>query len=440
MKIPIALSLLILVLGSVLGWQQNQRQASVCARHEKLVAQAAQLGITFDPTSAVEGVRVTKRGRQHEDKEAVAKTLAAEYVAFAKEGEAMKKKGGQPAMATHEQAQKFKDRILALNPTQMKILIAEVRANQDLKPETQKELISLPIMILISDQPQTAFAMLTESPDFMKENGMDIVTVSSSLAKWAKDDPAAALEWVRANSAKFPDLVAEGAKRRVISGTAVSDPKLAFKLVAELGLKDGDKAISNIVNAAKTSEERTAILTALRAHLSTLPEGEIRDQASRAAIQELGVNAAKEGFEAGSKWLENAALNREQLAEFCDLSNGIKREESGKWIEWIGTKLPVEKVEKSTNCIRRMVLEWTEKDYQAAGKWLAATPDSPSKNISIRYYAETVAKYEPASAAQWAMTLPPGQDRDETLKNIYQKWPENDDAAKQAFRKSHGIK
>ena len=70
MKIPIALSLLILVLGSVLGWQQNQRHTSVCARHEKLVVQAAQLGITFDPTSAVEGVRVTKRGRQHEDKEA----------------------------------------------------------------------------------------------------------------------------------------------------------------------------------------------------------------------------------------------------------------------------------------------------------------------------------------------------------------------------------
>ena len=148
------------------------------------------------------------------------------------------------------------------------------------------------------------------------------------------------------------------------------------------------------------------------------------------------MNAAKEGFEAGSKWLENAALNREQLAEFCDLSYGIKREETGKWIEWIGTKLPVE---KSKDNIRRMVQNWTENDYQAAGKWLAATPDGPSKNISIRYYAETVAKHEPESAAQWAMTLPPGQDRDETLKNIYQNWPENDDAAKQAFRKSHGI-
>ena len=436
MKIPIALSLLILVLGSVLCWQENQRHASVRASYEKLVAQAAQSGITLDPTLVVEGVRVTKRGRQHEDKEADGKNAAAGYIALMKEMEAVKKKGDQPAMATDEQVQKIADRIMALDPTQLKILIAEIRANQDLKPETQKELISLPIITLASNYPQTALALLTESPDLMKENVICNQAMSTSLAKWAKEDPAAALEWVCANSAKFPDLVTDYAKYGMISGTAMNDPQLAFKLIAELGIKDGEHAIRMIARAAKTSEERTATLDALCAHLTTLPEGEIRDLASEAAFEALGKNTAKEGFEAGSKWLENAALTPEQLAKFCKFAYIMKGEETGKWIEWIGTKLPIE---KSKDNIRRMVQNWTENDYQAAGKWLAATPDGPSKNISIRCYAETVAKYEPETAAQWAMTLPPGQDRDETLKSIYQKWPGNDDAAKQAFRKSHGI-
>ena len=436
MKIPIALSLLILVLGSALCWQENQRHTSACSSHEKLVAQAARSGITLDPTSAVEGVRVTKRGQQREDKEAVAKTLAADYIAFAKEREAMEKKGGQPAMATQEQAQKFKDRITALDPTQMKILIAEICASLELEKESRERLVSLPIMILTSDHPQTALALLAESPDFMTKNVMNSDAVYESLTRWAKDDPAAALEWVRANGAKFPDLVDDDTKRGMISGTAMKDPQLAFKLIAELGIKDGDRAIYGIAGAAKTSEQRTAILAALRAHLTTLPEGKIRDQASEAAIQELGVNTFKESFEAGSKWLENAALNREQLAEFCDLSYGIKREETGKWIEWIDTKLPVEKCKGN---IRQLVRNWTEIDYQAVGKWLATTPDGLSKNISIRCYAEDIAEYEPASAAQWAMTLPPGKDRNETLKNIYQNWPENDDAAKQAFKKLHGM-
>ena len=381
-------------------------------------------------------MRVTKRGQQREDKEAVARTLAAEYIAFAKEREAMKKKGGQPAMATHEQAQKFRDRIMALDPTQMKILIAEVRASPELEEESRESLISLPIMILTSDHPQTAFAMLTESPDFMKENGMDDYATFKLLKKWGKDDPAAALEWVRANGVKFPDLVDDDTKFGMISGTAVNDPKLAFQLIAEFGIKDGEDAAAMIAGAAKTSEQRTAILAALRAHLTTLPEGEIRDQASEAAIQELGVNAAEESFEVGSKWLENAALTPEQLIKVCESVYHMKSDESGKWIEWIGTKLPVE---KSKDSIRRIVRRWTAVDYQAAGKWLVATPAGPSKNISIRCYAEDIAEYEPASAAQWAMTLPPGQDRNETLNDIYQNWPENDDAAKQAFKKLHGI-
>ncbi len=437
MKISIALSLLILGLGLVLGWQEHQRHATVRAGYDQLAAEAAKFGVALDAADAVEGVRVTKRERQHEDKEADAKNAAAEFILFAKEMEAMGSKGGPPDKATREKIMKFMDRMISLDPAQLKILIAEVRANRELKEESREELINFSIMTLASDHPQAALALLTASPEFLNKNGIGKHVMSSSLAKWAKDDPAAALEWVRANSAKFPDLVDDQAKRGMISGTAVNDPKLAFKLIAELGLKDGNDAIRDIADAAKTSEERTATLAALSAHLATLPEGEMRDKASGTALRSLGRNAAKEGFEAGSKWLENAALTPEQLAKTCDFSYGFKREESGKWVEWMGANLPVE---KSKDRIGQMVLDWTEGDYQAAGKWLAATPAGPTKNTSIRSYAETLAKYEPESAAQWAMTLPPGNDRGETLKNIYQKWPDGDDAAKQAFKKLHGIK
>ena len=33
-----------------------------------------------------------------------------------------------------------------------------------------------------------------------------------------------------------------------------------------------------------------------------------------------------------------------------------------------------------------------------------------------------------------------GQDRDQTLRVVYQNWPGNDAAAKEAFSKEHGIK
>jgi hypothetical protein len=38
------------------------------------------------------------------------------------------------------------------------------------------------------------------------------------------------------------------------------------------------------------------------------------------------------------------------------------------------------------------------------------------------------------------MSLPPGENRDSTLKNIYQNWPKGDFAAAEAFAKKHGLK
>ena len=443
MKISIALSLLILVLGSVLSWQERQRHATVRASHDQLVAEAAQSGIALDPAHAVDGGRVTKRERERErerqqgDKVADAKNAAAEEIALAKEMEAVENKGGRPDEATQKKFTASMDRMKALDPAQLKIFIAEIRAAKGLKDKTRESLINFSILMLAGDHPQTALALLTDSPESLKGNGLGKAVMSSSLAKWAMDDPASALEWVRAKMAKFPVLVDDNAKCGIISGAAVNDPRLAFKLIAELGIKDGDTAIRKITDGAKTPEERTATLAALRAHLATLPEGEVRDKASVTALRALTQNAAEQGFEAGSKWLENAALTPGQLAKACDFSSGIKREESGKWVEWIGTKLPVE---KSKDSIRSVVSNWTEEDYQAAGKWLATTPNGPTKNISIRSYAETVAQYEPETAAQWAMTLPPGKDRDETLENIYQNWPKDDGVAKEAFKKLHRIK
>lgn len=437
MKISIALSLLILALGSVLGWQELQRQATVRVDRDKRAAETAKVGTPLDPTQKEGGVRTTKREQQHEDKGADTKITAAEVIRFVTEMEALEKKGGSPDEAMQQKINEFKDQMKALNPAQLKSLIAEVRANKDLTDQSREGIIGLAIMTLANDDPQAALALFTESSDRLKKEGAIKAAMSTALAKWAKDDPSAALGWVRANSTKFPDLVDDNTKSGIIAGAAENDPKLAFQLIAQLGLKDAEQAIRNIVNAPKNSEERTATLTALRAYLATLPAGEMRDNASKNALRTLAQDAVGDGFEAGSKWIASAGPDLEWLVESSGLFSRFYREESGQWIEWIGVNLSVE---KSKYGISKMVRNWTENDYEAAGKWLAATPAGPTKTIAIRSYAETVASYEPETAAQWAMTLPPGQDREETLQNIYQKWPANDEAAKEAFKKLHGIK
>jgi hypothetical protein len=441
MKISIAVSLLILAAAAGLGWHDHKRLEEVRTSHGKLVAEAAKLGIVVNsPGTADEPVRITKHER--EDREADARKAAAEFIAFAKEMEAMEKKGGPPDEATQKRIMEFMDRMMSLDASQLKILVAEIRASKDLKDESRKGLIGFSIMTLANDHPQAALALYTESSDLFTDDGMGKHVISSSLAKWAKDDPMGALDWVRKNGEKYPDLVTDDAKRGLISGAAIQDPKLAFSLIDELGLKNSDNAVTGIINAAKTPAERTATLSAFREYLGAIKDEKARAEATGNGLGMFANSVTRDGFEAGTKWLASANLTPSELEGFIGGLTGYstKSSETGQWIEWMGTALPEEKSNKQ---IGNIVRNWTQNDYQAAGKWLAATPEGPTKHAAVRSYAETVSRYEPETAAQWAMTLPPGDSRDETLKRIHDNWPKDDPASKhaaEAFAKEHNIK
>lgn len=436
MKIAIAASILILLIAALFGFHAQQQLVTVRETHAKLVASANQLGIAVDPSHPSTPVRITKRER--EDKEADAKAAAVELIDYVREMEANEKKGGTADEAQQKRKMEILDRMMSLDSAQLKILIAELRAAKDLKDETRGQLIGFSIMTLSNDHPQAALALLTESSDLFEGSTVGSSVISSSLAQWAKDDPLAALEWVRNNSAKFPDLITDDAKCGLISGTAIQDPKLAFKLIGELGLEDHSSVVTRIAAAARTPEQRTATLAALREHLANLKDEKARKDLSDSTVREFAQNIGKEGFEAGSQWITAAGFTPAELESFAGgLNYSIKNGKNGLWIEWIGENLPPH---KAADKIESMVRGWTQTDFQAAGNWINSVPDGPTKNTAIRSYAVTVSEYEPETAAQWALTLPPGKDRDSTLNRIYQNWPKDDPAAKEAFKQQHGIK
>ena len=172
------------------------------------------------------------------------------------------------------------------------------------------------------------------------------------------------------------------------------------------------------MNAAKTPDDRTATLAALREHLATLTDEKAKMKLSNTAMSNFASSVAREGFDAGIQWVAEANFTPAELENFADgLQGSVKSGDNGRWIEWIGEKLPPDKAAEN---IGNLVNNWTRNDYQAAGKWLGTAAEGPAKNAAVRSYAETVSEYEPETAAQWAMTLPPGKDRDETLKHIYQ--------------------
>ena len=431
MKISMALALLILALGVPLGWRDHLQLASARERHAQLVSEVAQSGIARDPTRRHDGVRGTRR--EHENKEEVAKKLAADFIAA---GE----KNGKLDEAIQDTLSELLARVASLDAAQLKILFAEILASKEFTGGARRKLL-FSLAEVASDHPQAALAMLTESVDLSKEADLAKDLISASLPKWAKEDPTAVLEWVRKNGAIFSKLVDGNSKVRIIRSAAENHPALAFQLVDGLGLDPQDKnsALSEIAKAPETAEDRTATLAAISAHLASLPAGEARDQMSDLLIPGILNNAARDGFDAATQWLDGAGLTPKQLERLpqANLLRVARLDETGKWVEWMGKTQPGG---QSDWYMGEMVRHWTEQDHQAAGKWLASTPDGPTKNTSISTFAESVSRHDPEAAAQWAMTLPPGEDRGNTLKKIYENWPSNDEAAKESFAEKHGLK
>lgn len=434
MKISIALALFILALGVPLGWLDHQRLARTREHHTQLVAAAAQSGPNRDPKRRPDASRGTKRG--HENKEEVARKLAADFIA---NSIAMGGKNGKLTRAEQDQMSDLLASVASLDAAQLKTLFAEVLASKELTGAARRKLL-FSLAEVASDHPQAALAMLTECVDLSKEADLAKDLTSASLAKWAREDAQAMLEWVGKNGDIFSKFVDENSKVRIIGAAAVNDPTLALRLIDEIGLHPAKKgsAFREIAQAAETATERTTTLKAISTYLAALPAGEGKDSASRALISGIIKRAAQDGFDAATQWLEHSGMTPEQLKFLprAYILREIQLSEIGKWVEWMGK---TELGDENDGYMREMVRNWTENDPQAAGKWLASLPDGSTKNASISSFAKSASLHDPETAAQWAMTLPPGENRDNTLQTIYKNWPKDDEAAKQAFAKKHGL-
>ena len=432
MKISITVSALILAAAMAVGWKIDGRRDAARTDQSKLAAEAKRFGISV---GGAYPTRSTKRERV--DREAEARQLTAEYIQLNK----LTENGGWLDEATQEAYIKCSARISALDVSSLKILITAVLVSRELEEKTRNERVAQLLgMALANKDPRATLEFAKEHSAALKDTKGVEYLISYSLGTWAKDDPQAAVEWMKNNAAEFPDAMKAQSLYNVLRSAAQKEPRLAFSLIAELELDYANThhAMHAIVTAAETDEQRNITLAALREYRDTHKSAK---EISRAAEQMVGYFSQgfkKDGFDAANKWIAGANLTPKELDQLCgELSRNYRGEEHARWIEWMGATFPPGKCNQP---IMDMIRCWTSQDYEAAGKWLASAPEGPARNTAIRGYAETVSLYDPETATQWAMTLPPGKDRDATLSNIHADWPQDDPAGKEAFATERGIK
>jgi hypothetical protein len=394
MKASITTSLLILAIGAALGWHDRQQLATLRTTHERLIVEAAKLGVSPDAG------RITRRERPSHA--ATAKLTMAEVMGLAGEMERLNAASDENQRAFNALQLRISEGLTAWDATGLKALFAEMSTNQVLTPALRGILGSSCTTVLANDHPQAALEIFTSSPEFFTggDNGMSLVC--TALASWARDDLTAAIEWLRKNPQPFSDY----AKSGIISAVAEQDPHHAFQLIAELEMKESNQAAWSIVESAKTFEEKSATLAGLREYLPTIPDEKLRDQYAKTYLSMLAAHMDREGIEAITRWISEAKLSPQELDPMLGgLVNAIHSHEADRWIEWMRQLPPAQTPHQR---IKETLYQWTCRDYQAA--------------------------------LQWAVTQPPGKDRDQVLKTIHGNWPKQDPVGMEAFAKEHGIK
>jgi len=436
MKLPLALTVIILAAGSFWGVKEGRALTTLREEHRKVVHEAEVLGVSTDTSKPYTPTKATKR--QREDSTRKAKDFAETLVAFAKQMKEMEKSGQQPDAGMQKRIMEMVDGMLSLNGEELKILIAEMRGRTDLDDEMRKGMIGFSIMMLAQQHPETALALFTESSDMLDDNGMNKHVLSSALTQWAKDQPLAAVEWIKKNSDKHKDLVTDDAKRAVIAGAAQKDYGLAFQLAGEikLGVND-DSMIPMLAQSANTPERQAEFLAAIRKQAAAMTDKAAADKLVNAGMKGLFSQVSGGGFDKTMEWMKTANLGAGESATLTEgLSYHNTKGETGRWLDWMAAQSPDARLSKDTT--RNLVRNWTENDYKAAGEWLAKSPAGPLKETAVVSYVETVAPYDPDTAAQWADTLT-GQERTDAMKSIHLRLKQKDPAAAGDFAKRHGL-
>lgn len=228
-----------------------------------------------------------------------------------------------------------------------------------------------------------------------------MIPVCTALTTWARSDLTAAIDWLKKNPQQFSDCAESG----IISAVAEQDPQHAFRLIGQLGLKDKNQTAWQIVNSAKTFEQKSATLAGLREYLPTLQTGDKLDHYGESYLGMLAHDMHRERIEAITRWISESKLTPQEMDPFLNGLVNATNIETGRWIEWMRQSLPTKQADER---IENLIHQWARRDYQAAAQW--ATSQSESK------------------------------DREQVLKTIHRYWPEQDSAGKESFAKEHGIK
>ncbi|GAA5123098.1 hypothetical protein JIN84_10945 [Luteolibacter yonseiensis] len=435
MRAPVYLTAAILSIAFSLGWLNHHRLKAARENLGKLTTEVhkREMAAASQPGSRNQD---TKRPRQ-DGKETV-RLLVISCFDFQSRMKAL----GKQDSPSFEQLDEFMlplwEPLESLDSESLKSLISKILEEPEISKAIRQKIILAAHQFLALKAPLSSLDMLNFTAPLFKDDRRSEEILYGAFFQLSDIDPMGAARWIRKNSGGPIDFNGEQSKNALIRMTARKNPRQAFQLFDELDVRPSEKIFGEMVQDLQTTQQKLEMVVALRDYCASLADETLRKNLSNSMLKSIAHTYRNGNLNELKNWFESARLTPGEISD-CIGSYYyacVIPDEVGMWLEYSWTKLPLEASKERT---RFWVNNWTTDDYRNVGEWLASTPAGPMKNIAVRAYAEMIVRYQPQAAEQWAMTIPDGEYRDSTLKQLYYSWPKTDAAGREAFVKRHGM-
>ncbi|MDB4429994.1 hypothetical protein N9283_04230 [Akkermansiaceae bacterium] len=415
---------LILGIAAFFGIKQSERLADLETRWLILSEKAEQDDVPIDPAEPYALDRLSHRSSPAARKETIG-AFGEKLIAFMNEVREAEKEDGASNIEIQQRGIKLLSELNHFSGSEIELLVERILSEEGIEESSKNELVTMSIMMLSQDEPETALSLFLETKDRMFIGGaMDKHFIGTAVASLAKRDPRAAVDWLITNKDAIGELD-DGTRVQILEGAA-GNMNGAFDIIDELGFENKSRAFG-VIGSRVTAESLPDFLKVIRAEKDPL--------ASNNAFSSLAKSPFAQNIEKATSLLEGGKLSSQESRLFLDgLDYHSLKEGTSQWLDWMA-----DGGKKYSDMSESLIRDWTRNDYRAAGEWVNSVDEGPKRDRAKAAYARTLAEHEPAGAAVWAESLPKGAQQNKVRAEIYRYWKKSDPAAASAYGQKHGL-
>ncbi len=426
MKISLLATAVIIAIAAAFGLQQRSKIQKLTTEWNELKETAISKDVSTDPEATFNSKRVITDARRMAREDAV-KDFAKEIIDFAVRMKAARENDDGTRSEVEKEALGFIDKLVSLQPSDFELLIATLQQDTSIDKEAKRDLIMMSIMMISSEHPETALSLASATGKEFGESDQIEYMLPMILSQYAAKDLNGAAGWLLENEEKLGSEKSEQMKAAILSMSARSNLKSALSMIDTLGFENPTQTLGQLGVGVNPGDQG--------AFLKAIEDRNFDEEQRKTAISGLAHSPLMKDFSAATEWLDSPQLGEADRKTIIDsLSYQTVKENPGEWLDWVAKDET-----GSSDATTNILSGWARADYISAGQWLQNQKPGPTKETAVHSYADTLAPYEPAAAAQWAETLPAGDDRTNLLQTIHSNLKKKDPVAAQALAAKHNL-